>query len=97
MFEGQAEARAREVRTDGAIFRNRGAIEQHVLDPHMIVEPFEMAKTRCGAGRMEMESGGAMPGEIDVVRLALCCDGEEARYPSTTRGIRLLHINRPAA
>jgi hypothetical protein len=38
-----------------------------------------------------------MPGEIDVVGLALGRYGEKARDASATRGIRLLHVHSPAA
>lgn len=59
--------RARKIGAEHAVLGNRSAIEQHVLDAHVIMKPFEMPQARCRAGGVNMQRGRAMTGEIDVI------------------------------
>ncbi len=56
-----------------AVLGHRRAVEQHVLDAHVVVEPFEMAQPRHGAGGVQVQRRRAMAGEVDVVRVAERC------------------------
>ena len=75
----EPEPGARQIRPDHAALRHRRAVEQHVLDADMVVEPFEMAEARHGAGRVQMRGRAAMAGEVDVMRIA------QRRRPAGTR------------
>ena len=45
-----------------------GAVEQHGLDANVVVEPFQVSQVRCGGRSVKMQIGGAVPGDLQVVR-----------------------------
>src|SRR5690348_14943175 len=65
-LEHQAVSRRRQIGCDPAIARLRRAVEEHALDPDMVVKPLEMAHSRRGTGDSEMQRRRAMTGEVDV-------------------------------
>ncbi len=56
----QAVSGACQVRTDCAFVNGWGAVEQHLFDPDVVVEPFEMSKSNGTAGDVAMHAGSAM-------------------------------------
>ena len=76
----EAVARPSEIGRDRSpSMRDGRAVEQHLLDPHMIVKPFEVAQPRHGAGDVAMHGRRAVAGEIDVMRFAQRRDARGSR------------------
>ena len=94
VFEGETKSWTRKIGGNLTVMRLGGSVEQHVLDAHMVVEPFEVTQPRRGAGGMKMQGRGAMSRQIDVLRLAQCRDLRKARNAAATRHIGLQHIDR---
>ena len=79
LFEDETEARTAQIRCDCTVMRGRRTVEQHVLDPHMVVKPFEMAQPGCGAGDVQMQGRRAMSRKIEMVRRRTTRRPEESR------------------
>src|SRR5689334_19219964 len=68
-FERKPVAGAREVRPNHAAAQFGRAVEQHVLDPNVVMEPFLVPQARNRAGRVEVDRRAAMAREVNMVRL----------------------------
>ena len=93
MFEGQTVSGPRGIGADSAVGGHRRAVEQHVLDPNMIVKPFEMPQPRRRTGHVQMQGRRAVPGQIDVKRLAQRRDLQEGGDAAAAGHIGLLHVD----
>src|SRR5579872_7416338 len=62
LLEGEAETGSRQVGRDRTVMWNRRTIEQHLLNPDMIVKPFKMPQSRRSAGGVQMQRGSAVAG-----------------------------------
>src|SRR6185312_5135121 len=94
MLEFQPKPRPRRRNRDHPIFRIWRPLEQHVFDADVIVEPFEMAEARGGAGGMQVQRGSAMAGQIDVMRVGERGDSKEARDPAAACYVGLDNVYR---
>jgi len=66
-----------------------------MFDPHVIMEPLQMAQARHGACDMEVQGRGAVAREIEVKGVDERAGGKETRDAAATRRICLLHVDSP--
>ena len=69
-LEFEAQARARQVGPQRAADRRQRAVEEHVLDPVVVVEIFEVAEARQRAGRVGVQRRGAVGRQRQRARFA---------------------------
>ena len=81
------------VDVNGAVMRDGGAVEQHLLDAHMIVEPLEVAQPRHSATDMTMHRRGAMGRQVDVMGFAQRSDLQETGDAAAACGVGLQNVD----
>src|SRR5690348_41187 len=89
----EAEARSGQFRRDHASNRSGRARHQHVLDPLMIEEVFDMAQVRDRTAKRSMHRGHTVRGERNVICLAESRDLKEAGHTGAARDICLQDVH----
>src|SRR6185312_16826441 len=92
-LEIETESRPTEIGTDASLLGHGRAVEQHRLDAHMVMEPFEMAQPGDGAAGMQMQGGRGMGGEVEAARGAQRADLEKAGETAAPCRVGLQHID----
>src|SRR3569832_525720 len=93
MLELQPSSGTGEIRHDLSIARSWRAVEQHVLDAHMVMKPFQMTQARRSAGDMQMQRRRAVAGKIGMKGIAERGGLQESRVAAAARCIGLLHVD----
>ena len=93
-FKDETKSWTRKIERNLAVTGLWSSVEQHVLDPHMIVEPFEVAQPRRSTSGMQMQGGRAVSRQIDVMGLAQCRGLHKAADAAAARHVGLQHIDR---
>ena len=85
---------AREIRTKNSGDGLRDSVEQHLLNPDVIVEVFEVGDTRRGTTNVEMKSGSGMSRDRNLKRVRQFGGFHESGNPSAARRIDLKDVHR---
>src|SRR5579872_3796610 len=94
MFKLETHPWLREIGAQAAVERSQGAVEQHLLDAHVIMKVFDVADRPRGATWMNVQRWPAMSREWQRTRLTKRGHLKKARDASAASGVGLQDIDR---
>ncbi len=93
VFEVDAQTWTRQVGVHCSVDRSSESVEQHLFDPDVVVEVFDVPQGLDGTGEMEVGGGSAVGGERDGVGRSEGGDGEEAGDAAAAGGVGLEDVD----
>src|SRR4051794_32589015 len=93
LLEDQSKAWAFTTGDQQSVLRLRRTLEQHRLDPGVIVEEFDVDQVGAGGAGMGVDGRRGMGGEGSVETSGDGRSRQEAGYAAAAGGIRLQHID----